>query len=280
MFRLVCIDVDGTLVDTNMRIPPQVVRALKHLQTRGTLITLASGRHFPSLREYARLIGTKAPLIALNGAWIQGNDQYSYKDMQCWPLKRHLVSSIIEDAEQMGMEVTLYFANRIVLKRVHKSQDQNQWAEFLLRMEKVSVQVVQSWPLISSISIDETDGLGPLMKILISDQPESVIELLGYYQEHYAADYQFVLSGDRYIEVVDKQATKGLALQTVAQHLGISRSDIMAIGDHYNDVSMLEYAGFGVAMGNAPAVVQQKADWVTTDITEMGILKALACAFG
>lgn len=163
MFRLVCLDVDGTLVDTNMRIPPQVVKALIRLQTRGILITLASGRHIPSLQKYARLIK---------------------------------------------------------------------------------------------------------------------VELLGYYKEHYPADYEFVLSGDRYLEVVDKHATKGQALQTVAQHLRISRSEIMAVGDHYNDVSMLEYAGFGVAMGNAPAVVQQKADWVTTKNTERGILKALACTFG
>jgi hypothetical protein len=277
---LVCLDVDGTLVDTNMRIPPQVVKALIRLQTRGTLITLASGRHIPSLQEYARLIGTKAPLIAFNGAWIQCYKQDGQKNRRYWPLNRYHILSIIECAEQMGMEVTLYYAKGIVLKRNRKSKDQNLWAEFLQRMEKVPVQVVQSWPLIFSISSNETDGLGSLMKILIAGQPESVIELLGYYKEHYPADYQFVLSGDRYLEVVDKHATKGLALQTVAQHLGISRSEIMAVGDHYNDVSMLEYAGFGVAMGNAPAVVQQKADWVTTKNTEMGILKALACAFG
>lgn len=128
-------------------------------------------------------------------------------------------------------------------------------------VEKAPVQVVQSWSLMSSIASSETNGLG-------------------YYKEHYAADYQFVLSGDRYLEVVDKHATKGQALQTVARHLGISRSDIMAIGDHYNDVTMLEYAGFGVAMGNAPVVVQQKADWVTAKNTETGVLKALARAFG
>ncbi|HBW38076.1 Cof-type HAD-IIB family hydrolase [Desulfosporosinus sp. BICA1-9] len=280
MFRLVCLDVDGTLVDTNMRIPPQVVKTLIRLQTRGTIITLASGRHIPSLQEYARLIGTKAPLIAFNGAWIQCYKQDGQKNRRYWPLNRYRILSIIECAEQMGMEVTLYYANGIVLKRNRKSKEQNLWAEFLRRMEKVPVQVVQSWPLISSISSNETDGLGSLMKILIAGQPESVIELLGYYKEHYPADYQFVLSGDRYLEVVDKHATKGLALQTVAQHLGISRSDIMAVGDHYNDVSMLEYAGFGVAMGNAPVVVQQKADWVTAKNTEMGILNALACAFG
>jgi hypothetical protein len=263
-----------------MRIPPQVAKALIRLQTRGTLITLASGRHIPSLQEYARLLGIKAPLIAFNGAWIECYEQDGQKNRRYWPLNRYRVLSIIEDAEQMGMEVTLYYANGIVLKRNRKSKEQNLWAEFLRRMEKVPVQVVQSWPLISSISSHETDGLGSLMKILIKGQPEGVLELLGYYKEHYPADYQFVLSGDRYLEVVDKHATKGLALQTVAQHLGISRSEIMAVGDHYNDVSMLEYAGFGVAMGNAPAVVQQKADWVTTKNTEMGILKALACAFG
>lgn len=281
MFRLVCLDVDGTLVDTSMRISPQVVKALIRLQMPGTLVTLASGRHIPSLQEYAHLIGTKAPLIAFNGASIQCYKQDGHKHMRCWPLNRYLVPSIIEGAEQMGMEVTLYFANRIVLKRNHKSRDRDLWAEFLWRMEKVPVQVVESWPLISSISSSDSDALGPLMKILIiSGQPDGVIELLGYYKEHYPADYQFVLSGDRYLEVVDKHATKGQALQTIAQHLGISRSEIMAVGDHYNDVSMLEYAGFGVAMGNAPAVVQQKADWVTTKNTEMGVLKALARAFG
>lgn len=256
MFRLVCLDVDGTLVDTNMKIPPQVVKALMRLQTHGTLITLASGRHLPSLREYACLIGTKAPLIAFNGAWIQCYNQDRYKHMQCWPLNRSFIPSIIEDAEQIGMDVNLYFSNRIVLRRNHKSQDQNLWAKSLWRMEKVPVRVVESWPLMSSIFCSDSDALGSLMKILISGRPEEIIKLLGHYIDHYPVDYHFVLSGDRYLEVGDKHATKGQALQTIAQHLGISRSDIMAVGDHYNDMSMLEYAGFGVAMGNAPSIVQ------------------------
>ncbi|SHI29750.1 Cof-type HAD-IIB family hydrolase [Desulfosporosinus lacus] len=280
MFRLVCLDVDGTLVDTNMLIPPQVVEALRRLQARGTLITLASGRHIPSLQEYARLIGTKAPLIAFNGAWIQCYKQDGQKNGRFWPLKWDHIRSIIECAEQKGMEITLYYANCIVIKKNLKNKEQNLWAEFLRRMEKVPVQAVKSWSVISSSSGSETGGLGLLMKILIAGQPESIGELLGYYKENFSHYYQFVLSGEGFLEVVDKHATKGLALKAVAQHLGISRSEIMAVGDHYNDVSMLEYAGFGVAMGNAPEPVQQKADWVTAKNTEMGVLKALAFAFG
>lgn len=86
----------------------------------------------------------------------------------------------------------------------------------------------------------------------------------------------FTQSTEIYFEVTHAEATKGLAVQHLAEEvLGISPKEILAIGDNFNDLEMLQYAGVGVAMGNAPPEVQARADWVTGDVEEDGVSLAL-----
>ena len=82
-------------------------------------------------------------------------------------------------------------------------------------------------------------------------------------------------SAPYYFEVLNKEASKGAAVANLAQHLGIDQDEIMAIGDNENDLSMIEYAGFGVAMGNAVPLVKEAANVVTKTNEEHGVAEAI-----
>jgi hydroxymethylpyrimidine pyrophosphatase-like HAD family hydrolase len=79
-----------------------------------------------------------------------------------------------------------------------------------------------------------------------------------------------------YFEAANPQVNKGVAVQYLAEELlGITRAQVVAIGDNYNDLEMLEYAGVGIAMGNAPLEVQKQADWVAPTVEEDGVVTAI-----
>ena len=279
MMRLVCLDVDGTLVNEKKEIPPKVLSSVRRLQERGVQVTLASGRLISSLREYADLIGTHIPLIALNGAWVEKNGE---KPILCSPLATHTACQLIEKAEQDGLHVSVYFADAVMLKNDNSDQD---WPNFHKKLEYLEAEVVDHWPFTQKNNQHyDTQALNydsrPLMKILVSGKPERVAEFITKYEKEFQARCHFFLSHDQHLEIVSPKVSKGEALRVVAAHLGIKREEVLAMGDHYNDISMLEFAGFGVAMGNAPQQVQARANWVTKSNTEMGVAVALAHVFG
>lgn len=279
MIRLVCLDVDGTLVNEKKEIPPLVLHTLQRIQERGVKVTLASGRLISSLREYADLIGTQAPLIALNGAWVE---KIGETPILCIPLETHTACQLIDKAEQDGLHVSVYFADGVMLKNDDSAQD---WPYFHQKLENLQAEVVEYWPFTQKNSRSNdlqpiNCGSRPLMKVLVSGKLETISKFILKYEEEFHSQCHFFLSNDQHLEIVSPQVSKGEALHVVAAYLGIKQEEVLAIGDHYNDLSMLEFAGLGVAMGNAPQPVQARANWVTKSNTEMGVAVAIAHFFG
>jgi Cof subfamily protein (haloacid dehalogenase superfamily) len=107
------------------------------------------------------------------------------------------------------------------------------------------------------------------------DEPHRILELKDEFSKILGDEIEITTSKPEYLEFTHRDATKGKALEYLAVAKGIVKEDIIAIGDSFNDISMIQYAGLGVAMGNAPAEVKEYADYVTGTNDEDGVAQVI-----
>ena len=125
----------------------------------------------------------------------------------------------------------------------------------------------------------EAQGVSPA-KILTAAQNETLVPLLPYIREGFTEEMDFVQSAPWFYEGTAKGVSKSESLRRVCERLGIAPAEVMAFGDAQNDMSMLDFAGYGVAMGNACEELKAMADEVTLSNNEDGIAVSLAKHFG
>ncbi len=107
------------------------------------------------------------------------------------------------------------------------------------------------------------------------DEPEILKAAIEKIPQHLFEEYTLVTSSPYYLEILNKDASKGSAVKELADHLGIKQEEVMAIGDAENDLSMLKFAGVSVAMGNATPEVKAVAKYEVASNAEDGVKEAL-----
>ncbi|EOL44439.1 sugar-phosphatase [Enterococcus caccae] len=261
--KLVAIDIDGTLLDSNRKISPKVKETLKKANESGMYIVLCTGRPLPGVKEQLAeldLYGDNDYVITYNGSLVQATksneiiSQYtlSYDDFLEIELMSRKVGSHLHTIDDQA----IYTANRDIGKySVHEA--------YLVDM-----------PL-KYRAVDEMTPDMSIIKMMMIDEPEILDQAISQLPEEFANKYTTVKSTDFYYEILNKEASKGNALAKLADHLGIAQSETMAIGDNENDLSMIEYAGIGVAMGNATESVKRAADIQTSSNDEDGVAEVL-----
>ncbi|MGX7243432.1 sugar-phosphatase [Enterococcus quebecensis] len=261
--KLVAIDIDGTLLDSNRKITPKVKETLKKANEKGIFIVLCTGRPLPGVKEQLaelELYGDNDYVITYNGSLVQSTksneiiSQYtlSYDDFLEIELMSRKVGAHLHTIDDQA----IYTANRDIGKySVHEA--------YLVDM-----------PL-KYRAVDEMTPDLSIIKMMMIDEPEVLDNAISQLPEAFINKYTTVKSTDFYYEILNKEASKGNALAKLAEHLGISQEETMAIGDNENDLSMIEYAGIGVAMGNATESVKQAADVHTTSNDEDGVAEVL-----
>ncbi len=263
-YRLIVLDVDGTLVDRERRISTDTLRALAAAQARGIRVTLATGRMYASARPYADRIHADAPLILYNGARIQdaagGTIRYSVH------LPRTQATRGLRLAQQFDVHANLYLGERIYIDRVNE-----------VSRESARKDGVEQVPV------------GDLVRFL-EKQPEDPVKILligpGERLEALAAAYRsgapggsdlphLVRSEAAYLEIQPRGITKGAGLTRLCGLLGIPASAAVAFGDNLNDLEMIQAAGLGVAMGNAHSDLKRAARIVAPNNDQDGVAAVL-----
>jgi Cof subfamily protein (haloacid dehalogenase superfamily) len=110
---------------------------------------------------------------------------------------------------------------------------------------------------------------------MMIDEPALLDEIIPLIPESFMEKYTVVKSTPFFLEILNKEVHKGAALERLATHLGLDRSEVMALGDNENDVTMIEYAGLGIAMANATENVKNAADIITASNDEHGVAEAI-----
>ena len=267
-YKLIAMDMDGTLLNTKKNVSERTREVLKKAENSGVKLVICTGRIFTSALSYARIVGTKAPIIASNGAYIREKDRneiiYS-KEMG----KKELVK-IVDMAKSFEMYPQLFTDDTIFSEKlIHVSSNYSKWNESLPENERIKISIVED---LSKV-IEEYDG--KILKVVISS--EEVVKL-GELRQMISEDMDVSIVSSYFnnIEIMNAGISKGSAVKILSEYYGIKPEEVICFGDAENDISMIKYAGLGVAMGNAADYVKQIADYVTDTNDNDGVAKAIS----
>jgi len=258
--KMVALDLDDTLLDSGLKISSACENAIQKARQKGVMITLSTGRMFKSALPYARQLGIDVPIITYQGAWVKNS--LSGEVLYNQPVPPELARQVMTYFRQQGVHYHSYYNDELCIEK-HSSE-----ADDYARLAGVKAQLHSD--LIADL--DRCDA----MKIMAISQDEP--QLLAMEKElkaNFADQLYITRSKPFYLEVMDRLVGKALALELIASHYGIKRSEVMAIGDSFNDLDMIKWAGVGVAMGNAIEEVKEAADFITFTNDEEGVTEAL-----
>jgi len=258
--KLVAIDLDDTLLRDDLTISPRVRAAIREAQRRGVRITLATGRMPISARPYAEQLGLDLPAITYHGALIQQvlSEEVLFRRV----VPKDLAARMVADFLTLGVHTQIYIKNRVFAQR------RNPWSREYSRLAAVAVEERDLREVLRS----EPEGVD---KILLMGEERDLDAMAPQLRAKYGGQVHITKSKPMFLEVTDLAVNKGVALAALADRFGIAQAETMAIGDSFNDLEMIEYAGLGVAMGNARPEVKAKADLVTGTNQEDGVAQAL-----
>jgi len=265
--RLIGIDMDGTLLNSLQEVSKENRRVLKMASDAGICIVIATGRVYSSARLFARYTGIPAPIIACNGAIIKDGETEEVLYSETLPL--HDVEVCIRLALAWNVYYHVFSENTLFSQRMeYGAKSYRRLNESLVEKDQICVEVLPTPEQILERSADKV-----LKAVIVDEDLHKLAEIRRILQ----ANGHLEISSSWYnnIEIMKKGVNKGTALGKVALLLGIPKSEVMALGDSENDLSMLQFAGTAVAMGNALPEVKAIADFVTLSNDEDGVAHAL-----
>ncbi|WP_066874777.1 Cof-type HAD-IIB family hydrolase [Clostridium mediterraneense] len=267
-YKLICIDMDGTLLSDKHEVPELNKEMIKEATKQGVKVAITTGRIFTSAKRYSDLIGTDTPIIASNGAYIREKD----KDEVIYEsnLSKEQFYKILEVIKKYNLNVYFNTCDTMITESVipdnhaYKTMDAELADEYKIKFkENADFDKV----------FDEFKGK-ILKAICIENENKETLNKAKEEMQKYD-DLEVVSSWHNNFEVMPKGTSKGNAVKILAQMLGIDREEVICIGDSENDLSMIKYAGLGVAMGNALDIVKENADYITDTNSEAGVGKVI-----
>lgn len=255
--RLIAIDLDDTLLKNDLIISDRAKLAIQQAVDKGVAVTLATGRMYRSALPYAVELGLDLPLITYQGALVKYADG---REIHHLPIPLATAREIINYLLPYGYHVNIYIDDELY---VHKDSPLGQhYANYV----KVTVNPVED--LLTALTREPT-------KILILEKEKDLTKVVADLKENFKDMIEVTKSKSYFVEITHARATKGTALKKLAESIGINREQVMAIGDSLNDLDMIKYAGWGVAMDNALPEVKAAARYVTKSNEDDGVAEAI-----
>lgn len=269
--KLLATDLDGTLLDDYKRLSVKNKEALKNLFDTGIQIALCTGRPYHTVEPYLPQLDLPCWLITNNGSVIRSpeGEVVHTRYIQQEALKQVL--------RTLGQPPKLYYHG----SDNHNTYIQSRWDRmkniYGFERRSLSTPVKAALHAFNTVCISPihrqvdfstfSKSGGQLANLIIISRDLEALELKKRQLEMIEGIY-LTRSGKDNLEVLDEEATKGKALLWLTEYLGISMEEVAAIGDHDNDISMVQMAGVGFATGNAEHHIKEQADFVTSTNNE------------
>ncbi len=272
-YKLLCIDLDGTLLPSNHHISHYTIETLKKANEKGVTIVISTGRSFTDSLRFAELIGVKTYIIAANGAYVREQDSNDiiYKNI----LDEESVWKIIEVCSKYNITPGFHTIDKII--------HGDDFGRFIDMLKQRAKDLGKEPVMHTAIYAKDLD----MWKEIIAQEKDNIMKSEIYFEdaevikkikEDLRALDQLEVVGslrEEQMEVNAKGTSKGRAIEILSGLLNIRPEEIMAIGDGENDITMIEFAGLGIAMGNAKDALKEIADYVTESNDEDGVAKAI-----
>lgn len=262
-YKLIAVDLDGTLVRSDQTISPRTLEMLKYAQSQGVKVMIASGRptcgtiHVAEELELEKYGGY---VMSFNGGEIcdWATKEVLYKEI----LNTEVIPFLYEEAKNHDMHIITYMGREVV-----SEVEDNEYVRYSSMRNRMPIRKVDDF-------LKAIEGES-IVKCMVVGEPDPLREL--------ESELQVVLEGKAgvfrsepfFLEIVPLGIDKAKGLKVLLERMGIEREEVIAFGDGYNDVTMIEFAGTGVAMGNATEEIKNAADMVTRSNNDDGIVFAL-----
>lgn len=263
MYKLIATDMDGTLLNSEKKITKKTFEAIKNAKEKGKKVILATGRPLPGVVRYLDELNLNEDgdfVICFNGALVQevktkkviSNIEMNYSDYKL----------IHKFARENSLNIHINTPTNIVIP----NDNPNQYTKLEADLNQIDIVTMSDEEIKENVTF---------CKIMIIDSPEKLEEVMNLIPDELYDNYTVVRSAPYFLEFLNKEANKGNALKKLCKHLNLSLDEVIAIGDEENDKHMIEYAGLGVAMGNARDSIKEIANHITVNNNEDGVAKVI-----
>ena len=258
-YKILALDIDGTLLNSKKEITPAVFEKVRALQEKEIPVLIASGRPEQGTRHVCEALELKTYggyVLSFNGGKITNQKTGEIVHNKTIPVEYN--EEIIEYAKKIPESTILTYDGDVIITE----HPENKYAQVESNVVKMPLQRVESL---------KERAVFPANKFLIVGTPEILKAAVEPMAEAFQGRLNIFQSEPFFIEVVPLGIDKAQSLETLLQKLGMTREELVACGDGGNDVSMIDYAGMGVAMANACEEVKAVADFMAPSCDEDGV---------
>ncbi|ALS21040.1 MULTISPECIES: Cof-type HAD-IIB family hydrolase [Paenibacillus] len=257
-YQLIALDVDGTLLNDNYELTERTVSTLRRVHEAGSRIVLCTGRAPESSVPIMEQMGFEGVLIAHNGAATVETPGSRLLHEFSFPIGH--IAGLVQYCRAEHVHFDLNTSWKMYVEHVGEAEAA-MYEKYMAVPERVDDVLALTVPIVKFTMFGSQEAMDRVERQLASfDLPSSL---------------QAIRSGAHFIDVMLKSVSKGRALSNLSGMWGIEPSSILAMGNYYNDIDMLRFAGLGIAMGNSPEEVKLAADEVALSNNEEGVAEAL-----
>ena len=262
MYKIIALDMDGTLLNEDKVVTDRTKKSLKGAREKGVKVVLASGRPIDGLKRYLKeldLVDNDEYVLSYNGCLVQ--ETKSEKIICEMGLKGSDLHYAYNISKEVGVNIHAFSPTRGLI-----TPRNSKYTEVEADINGIDINICD---------FDEVGADENIVKIMFIDEPkilDAAIEKLpkDMYEKYYLAK-----STPYFFEIINKDGNKGVGLKALADHLNVTAEEVIAVGDAGNDLAMIKYAGLGVAMENGHKEVKEAARYITKSNEEDGVAEVI-----
>ncbi|SHG94992.1 sugar-phosphatase [Tepidibacter thalassicus] len=257
MYKLIALDMDGTLLNENKEISKANYEAIQEAKRRGKKVVIATGRPLLGIKKFLEelnLISDEDYVVAFNGALVQSIK--SGKIVAKTTLQLNDYRELYELSKKLNVNIHALTESSVITPKNSKYTE----------MEAVLNNIP-----IREIPLEDIDENETIVKVMFVDESEIIDEVIKKIPQKIRKKYTVVRSAPFFLEFLDKSVNKGVGVNAIAKELGVDPKEVICVGDAENDIDMIKYAGLGVAMDNAFNEVKKIANYITLSNEKDGV---------